>query len=125
MSDESSFRDVITRVDREMARLAEEMVGMRAATLELVRVAERQTATLEQLKAVSETVRDHDERIRKMEVTQPQLMESRSWVLLAAAVALSAVFQYVASRFTEFDKPPVYPPRTAIIDKREGQPALV
>jgi len=115
---EDLIRDLLSASTSEMTRLANEVSQLRVGQMELVRIGERQANTLDQVKAVSETIADHEKRLRQIEVRQPQLMEARTWLLVAAAAVISVFFSFVSGRILAADTPVSHPPRPAIVDTR-------
>jgi hypothetical protein len=101
-----------------LSRLADEMEQMRRAQLQLVSLTERQTHTLAILESLSKRVDAHDTRLMAIEIKQPQLMETRSWVLLAAAAIISMFFTFLSGRVLNPERPHAPPPKAALVDRR-------
>lgn len=72
----------INILEQTVVRIDGKLDGIAETLQSLARIEERQMSTTERLRNGAETMQDHEERLRAIEVRMPGLVESRKWVVM-------------------------------------------
>jgi hypothetical protein len=110
-----------TTVDR-LGLIEMEMREVRQSLVDLVRLSERQTSTLDRLAMLGDQVRDHEARLREVEKYQPGLRETRTWVIGASAAAASAILTFALNFAMLPAKEPMTTTHRPAIEHNDGRP---
>lgn len=90
---------------RQVGEISSEMKEMRAAMKELVEVSVKQAGLIDAVAVVQHRQDRFEDRLRELEIRQPQLMEGRTWLVTAVAFcgvsAIGAVAALVWSMATK------------------------
>jgi hypothetical protein len=101
LSPEQTLHTSLAVVRTELVHFAEEMAEVRKAMKELVAITERQSRMMEQATEARHKIEDHDDRLRRLEISQPGLAEARTWVIAIIAASITLVAGFFATRASD------------------------